>query len=232
MNDKIDRALTVILTVAALGMTSAFIAREFSEPRRSQPPQATPTFVPDWKALVRSGIVSGSETAPALVLEFMDFECPFCRRADSVMEVVSQRVGPSMTRVFLHYPLANHRFALPAARVSECALEQGRFDEARALLFAKQDSLGLKSWMSFARDAGVPDTACFSKCAASSVPLPRVADGLEAGRIAGVRGTPTILLNGWRFHIPPSVEELETAVRRVLDGKPIAESEPNGARRR
>jgi protein-disulfide isomerase len=231
MNDKVDRALTIVLTVAALGMTSAFVAREFAGNRRSRPPQAAPTFVPDWKALVKSGVVVGSETAPAQLLEFMDFECPFCRHADSVIEVVSQRVGPSMTRIFLHYPLPNHRFAMPAARVAECALEQGRFAEARSLLFAKQDSFGLKSWMSFAIEAGVPDTLRFSRCAASSASIPRIAGGMEAGKIVGVRGTPTIVLNGWRFHIPPSVEELESAVRRVLDGKPVTETKANGASR-
>jgi protein-disulfide isomerase len=86
-------------------------------------------------------------------------------------------------------------------------------------VFEKQDSLGLKSWSSFALDAGIQDTVMFARCAGDTVELPLVVRGRALGERIGVRGTPTILINGWRMPAPP-YDSLADIIKRVVDGSP------------
>lgn len=219
MSSTIDRIITTALLIITVVMVAVFARREFF-PSRAQAQAPSPaTFVEGWNAVLLAGIRVGSADAPVTVVEFVDFECPFCRRADSVLASVQQRFGSDVALVFVHFPLPNHRFAMPGARSAECALDQGRFDQMRRLLFIKQDSLGLKSWVSYARDATVPDTSLFNACVQRTSEIARVADGRRLGQHFGVRGTPTIWVNGWR--VSPAPDEIEAAVARAVAGQPI-----------
>jgi protein-disulfide isomerase len=220
MQDRLERALSIVLTVAAAAIAVAFVHREVQGPRKPaaaavQPPQ----YLPDWRSLATAGILVGDSAARIKVVEFADFECPYCRTADSVYRDVKKQFGADVALVFIHYPLRMHRFALPAARAAECANEQGRFGEFHDALYSKQDSLGLKSWSSYARDAGVPDIARFGNCTAATTQLARVNAGLALGKRVGVRGTPTVIVNGWRFSTPPQMEEFTHIIHAVLAGK-------------
>ncbi len=85
-------------------------------------------------------------------------------------------------------------------------------------IFRKQDSLGLKSWGSLAMSVGIADTAAIARCAqAEDVPTP-VEEGLTSGKRIGVSGTPTVLVNGWLFSIPP-YDSLGTVLGRALRGE-------------
>jgi protein-disulfide isomerase len=131
----------------------------------------------------------------------------------------------------VHFPLRSHRLALPAARAAECAAEQGAFEEMHRTLFARQDSLGLKSWGSYAAEAGIPDTARFLECTASQRSFPRVEAGRRVGEREGVSATPTVLVNNWRLRRPPSEDDLALLVADVRAGrKPsvrVAEDSPS-----
>jgi protein-disulfide isomerase len=111
-----------------------------------------------------------------------------------------------------HFPMAYHRFALPSARVAECAHEQGRFEQMHQLLFAKQGSLGLKTWGSFALEAAIPSLDEFDACWRSRQPLPRVDRDTTLARRLGVSGTPGILADGWLWRSPPSLAVLDSMV--------------------
>jgi protein-disulfide isomerase len=174
------------------------------------------TFKENWHDVVAVGHRLGSEDAPITLVEFGDFECPFCKRFAEHVHRLKERLGDSLAFVYVHYPLSRHRFAIPAARAAECAGEQGRFHEYHDALFAKQDSLGLKSWLSFAEDAGVSDIATFGKCVAEASPLPRVEAGRRLGDELGVQGTPSIILNGWFYPGGLQFEQLEEAIRTVM----------------
>ena len=87
------------------------------------------------------------------------------------------------------------------------------------VLFAKQDSLGLKSWQSFAREAEVVDSAGFVACVESTDALPFVESGIAAGKRIGLVGTPTVIVNGWRFCVPPDDKELKAIVDKLLRGE-------------
>lgn len=101
---------------------------------------------------------------------------------------------------------------------SECAFEQNRFGEFENTVYAKQDSLGLKAWTAYAVDAGVADTTRFARCVRDTTALPRVEDGLAIGQKLGVRGTPTVIINGWRFARPP-YDSLKVFISDILAGR-------------
>lgn len=79
-----------------------------------------------------------------------------------------------------------HRFARPAARVSECAHAQGKFDDMRRVLFGKQDSPGLTSWSSYAIEARMPDLPGFEACVAEVAPVARIEEAVKLGERVGV----------------------------------------------
>jgi protein-disulfide isomerase len=120
--------------------------------------------------------------------------------------------------VFVHYPLSQHRFAMAAARAVECAEAEGHFADLVAAIYEKQDSLGLRSWGSYAKEAGIADTTRIVKCASSSSRVSRIEQGIAYGNRLGVQFTPTIVVNGWRLGGTPSKTELIRIIEAIAGG--------------
>ena len=122
--------------------------------------------------------------------------------------------------MYRHWPLTSiHRFAYPAARAAECAGRQGRFEAFHDLVYAKQESLGLKTFAEFARESGVSNLRAFASCIATTTSVPAIeADISEALRVGGI-GTPTILVNGYRLPEPPDSAALATIIFAELNKK-------------
>jgi protein-disulfide isomerase len=94
----------------------------------------------------------------------------------------------------------------------------------RSLLFEKQQAFGSVPWSDFARQAGIPDTQQFDACMSDTRPFERIDRGKELAEKMNIRGTPTLLVNGWKLPVPPSPEELDKIVRNVLEGRsPMAD---------
>jgi protein-disulfide isomerase len=87
------------------------------------------------------------------------------------------------------------------------------------VVYNGQDSLGLKSWGTYAKEAGLADTAAISKCATDPSPVSRIEAGVALGHKLRITGTPTVLVNGWRFHYPPTEEELKNVIDRIAKGR-------------
>lgn len=204
-------AVSCALAVAVVTVKRAF----WPEPPIG--PTGHPVYVSGWKELARSGHVRGDTDAPVTILEFADFECPICRSfTTGPLRGVEARYGDSLRIVFRHWPLSYHRFAYPAARAAECAAAQGRFFPYHDLLYQKQDSLGLKSFLSFAVESGVPDTAAFRKCNSTSDSIPEVSRDIAAAKQAGGTGTPTILVNGNRLPGAPDSTTFDSVVTAAM----------------
>src|SRR5260370_32414860 len=103
----------------------------------------------------------GSTQAPVQLLEFADFECPFCATFHKDVKSLRTRYPTQVALTYVHFPLPMHRFAEAAARVAECASDQGRFEAMYDQLFDEQDSFGLKPLSEYATKAGVSDRAAF-----------------------------------------------------------------------
>ncbi len=153
------------------------------------------------------------------IVEFVDLECPACRAFHVTLEEVLRTHPQDVSLLYVAYPLPIHRFALGAARAAECAHRYGRFREWVDVVYDKQDFLGLKSWGAYAKEAGLPDTATISGCATDPTPVGRIEGGLALGKKIHVMGTPTVIVNGWRFQYPPTKEELTNVVEAIAKGE-------------
>ncbi len=152
----------------------------------------------------------GPKDAAITIVEFADFECPYCARAANVVEEVRRKYPTQVRFVFRHFPLSFHQKAPTASRAAVCADEQGKFWPFHDALFRTQriDLVDLKS---AAADVEV-DMAKFEACLeASRSQLPVMRD-LEAGRKLGVQGTPAFYVNGWRLS---GAQPLEAFVRLI-----------------
>jgi protein-disulfide isomerase len=220
MKPKLDSLITALFLVCALVATGAIIHREFfASPAGRAQAEQKPSFLKDWRADLAKGIRMGPAAAPVQLLEFSDFECPFCANLHKDLKALQVRYPAKVALTYVHFPLPMHRFAEPAARVAECAGEQGHFEAMYDRLFDQQESFGLKPWSEFAAEAGVPDSAAFETCSKRTDPIPRVVDGQRLGKEFDVQGTPTLIVNGWKLGRPPNLAELDSMVKAILAGK-------------
>lgn len=219
MQQHFDRLLSITLFVCAIGVTGTVMHREFAPASNpALPPLDRPAYVASWQEAMTVGIQVGNAEAPVKIVEFTDLECPFCRMFHRDVSALMKKHPEEVSVTFVHFPLPNHRFALPAARAVECAASRGQFAELVTALFEKQDSIGLKPWGEFAREAGIPDTAAFGRCAVDPARIARIDDGRAYGAKIQVRSTPTVLINGWRYGRAPALDELEDIVARIRKG--------------
>ena len=212
-----DSIVNTTLVVCALSIGASVSYRAFQRPQSSAAPP-TPTHMRAWDEVLSLGrSISGDDTASTTVAIFGDLQCPACK---GYHEIVVRRIleeHPHDVRVlFLRFPLSYHKYALPAARATECIHSASERRQWIDLLYSKQDSLGLKSWGAFAAEAGLRDTSTIVTCAdGRSIPSD-IAAILKLGKDL-VRGTPTVAVNGWVYPHPPSVEEIDS-LRRAATG--------------
>jgi protein-disulfide isomerase len=208
----LDGAL-VLLTLCALATTALVVRRELFASRPQAPER--PVRISGWREFAREGHRMGPAGAPVTVVVFSDFQCPFCGTLMSRLNAVRQAHPQDVSVVYRHYPLSSHPHALAAARASDCAAAQGRFDAYHDALFAAQDSIGTTEWDRFAQTAGVPDLPRFRACAAETGPLASVARDTVAGERLRVSGTPTLLINDLRLQGAVPQDSLDAYVRRA-----------------
>ena len=139
----------------------------------------------------------GSADARIVLIEFADFECPFCRKyhQETFSKVEEELVASGKVRyVFRHFPLEQVHFnAVAAARAAECASEQDKFWEMRAQLFERQPEIGRAFWVPASREMGL-QTARFEKCLQTASRDDRIRRDQEEANRLGVKVTPTFLL--------------------------------------
>lgn len=140
----------------------------------------------------------GSENAPVTIIEFSDFECPFCGRffTQTLPQIEENYINDGKVRlVYRDFPLGFHPQAQKAAEAAECADEQGKFWEMHDKLFEDGVSGGVGSFKQYAEDLGL-DTAKFNDCLDSGAMASEVQNDMQDGQSAGVSGTPTFFING------------------------------------
>jgi protein-disulfide isomerase len=166
-----------------------------------------------------TGPSQGPADAPVTIIEFSDYECPFCRRAEpTVRQVLAQYEG-KVRFVFRHFPLDRiHPDARPAAEAAACAAEQGKFWEYHASLFedgAKLDRAGLDA---AAAKTGL-DPAAFKACADGRKTQALVEADVKDGEAAGVTGTPAFFINGIPLRGALPAEEFRKVIDEELAAK-------------
>ena len=217
-SELLQNVLTCVLTLCALVVTALVVRREMV-PRAGSRVDGRTTTVAEWRSYVTSAHVSGPPVAPVTLVEFSDFQCPYCRLLSTRLDTLRAEFPRDLKVVFRHYPLPNHAQAKTAALASECAGEQGRFWEMVGALFGGQEGVGSSPWEAYASAAGVRDPAAFARCMGRG-DLSRVRSDVSAGDRLRVEATPTLLINDQRLVGAPPLDTLRAYFRRALAAPP------------
>jgi Na+/H+ antiporter NhaA len=159
--------------------------------------------------------VRGPTDAPVTVVEYGDFECPYCGRAEPIVrELLAQRAD--VRYVWRHLPLTDvHPHAQLAAEASEAAARQGAFWEMHDLLLDNQDALRAEDLRGYAERVGL-DGERFDRDMEADAGAAAIADDVDGADLSGVSGTPTFFINGQRHHGAYDIESLSKAVGLAL----------------
>jgi protein-disulfide isomerase len=167
--------------------------------RRHPPPHPPGQFshrsVTDWREVAQVGHRVGPVGAPVTIVEFGDYQCPFCAKFAAVLDSVSQRHPNDVAIVYRHLPLPMHAHARVLALAAECADAQGYFAPFQRLLYANQDSVGTIGWEGVAIKQPGLNRALLSKCVRDSTYLGRIEADVAAAKKLKATGTPTVLIN-------------------------------------
>ena len=157
--------------------------------------------------------IRGRVDAPFTLLEYGDFECPFCGAATGTIRELQQRFGADLRYVFRHLPLEDvHPHAELAAQAAEAAGAQGRFWEMHDILFGHQDQLEFEDLIGYAAELGL-DVEAFTRALKEGLYEQRVRDDVVSAEVSGARGTPTFFVGNDRHVGPYDAETLTQALR-------------------
>lgn len=155
---------------------------------------------------------AGPHDAPVTLVEYGDYECPYCRQAEPIVREVRARMGRQMRFVFRQFPLSQHPHARDAAEASEGAAAQGHFWPMHAELLADPVALEPDDLLEHARQAGVEDLDRLRGELAEHANAEQVDLDVESGLASGVPGTPAFFINGRRYDGPVDVQGLNRAL--------------------
>lgn len=196
--EKIYRVAVIVLAGCAVVVAVLLVRREFSDRTTSTGQERAATHVgelPSLDSLYRIGHVIGARHAEITILEFSDYQCPYCARAQPDLRRLLVDYPNDVALVYLHFPIeSQHPQAVSAALGAEYAAAQGAFGSFHELLFEQQDSLAYIELTRLAERAGVPDTARFRSCLDQRRFVEVVNRHREIARSAGVRATPTFVI--------------------------------------
>ena len=187
-------------------LTAAVTNVELPTVEKAAAPAPTPTAAPtptpnpslDMVKLADDDPVKGDKDAPVTIVEWSDFECPFCARfyRDTYSQIIQNYIDTGKAKlVFRDYPLSFHPNAQKAAEASECADDQGKFWEMHDKIFENQGTLSTDNFKAWAVELGL-DATEFNDCLDSGKHAAETAKDLADGSAAGIRGTPGFIING------------------------------------
>jgi protein-disulfide isomerase len=154
----------------------------------------------------------GPADAAATLLEYGDYECPYCGAAHPVVKAVQKRLGDRLLFAFRNFPLSNsHPHAEHAAEAAEAAAAQGRFWEMHDLLFENQEALEDQDLAGYADSLKLDSARLIGEVSGGAYSL-RIREDFRMGARGGVNGTPTFFVNGVHYGGMPSVEGLLAAL--------------------
>jgi len=164
----------------------------------------------------------GNPNAPVTIVEFSDFQCPYCARffANTLGALKDKYVKTGKVRfVYRDFPLSSiHSEATGAAEAAACANEQGKFWEYHDKIFQNQQALGAANYKQWAKDLGL-NAAAFNQCVDARRYADEVQKDFNDGRKAGISGTPTFFINGKMVVGALPIEEFEIAIEEALAAK-------------
>jgi protein-disulfide isomerase len=169
------------------------------------------------------GPSKGPADAPVTIVEFSDYQCPYCKRAEATLAQLLQKYPEQVRLVYRHFPLAGHAEARPAAEAAACADEQGKFWDYHRVVFGSSPKLDDATLRKLAETVKL-DLAAFDACYKEKRHAAKIQGDFEAGQEAGVSGTPAFFVNG----IPLSGARSLAEFTKLVDAE-IAKAKPAGS---
>ncbi len=167
------------------------------------------------KQVEAKGPARGPENAKVTIVEFSDFQCPFCSKAHDTVEQVMQAYAGKVRLVFRQFPLEFHKNAPKAAEGALCAADQGKFWEFHDVLFKNQQKLEVPALKEHAASLGL-DAGKFAECLDSNKKAEMVKADQAAGSKVGVTGTPAFFINGVMLSGAQPMEEFKKVIDQEL----------------
>ncbi|MCA9540650.1 MAG: thioredoxin domain-containing protein, partial [Myxococcales bacterium] len=164
---------------------------------------------------IGTSAAQGPATAAVTVVEFSDFQCPFCSRVVPTVEKIHEKYGDKVRVVFKHNPLPFHKDAPFAAKAAIAAGKQGKFWEMHNKLFANQKALGESDIEGYAKEIGL-DVAAWKKDVASAETAKVIEEDQKLAEKVGARGTPNFMINGEQLSGAQPFERFEAVIDKQL----------------
>src|SRR6056297_2047886 len=189
-------------------------AAQQAEQAEVEQQQQVATEVP---AIKDNESVFGDRQAKVQIIEYTDFECPYCGRHYENIKKIKDTYGDRIAFVTRHFPLSFHEHAQKAAEAVECAGDQGKFWEMYNVAFQANldDDMSIEKWQSAARKMGL-NTSRFNECLDSGQMANKISQDLAEGQAAGVQGTPGTFINGELVSGAVPFEQLKTMIDQYL----------------
>ncbi len=209
------------LSGGAADSNNAEIAADNNNNGNNAPTQNNKAAQPDasGKVDVKVGSadhIRGNKNAKITIVEFSDYQCPFCSRFHATMKQVMAKYPTQVRWVFKHFPLDSiHPYARKAAIAAECAGEQNKFWEYTDEIYANQASLNEEYLTTAAKNTGL-NVSKFASCVKDGKYDSRVNADLQQGQNYGVRGTPGSFLNGTTIPGAVPLEQIEAMIKPLL----------------
>jgi protein-disulfide isomerase len=158
----------------------------------------------------------GPADAPLTLVEYGDYQCPYCGAAYPVVKQLQKALGQKLRFVFRNFPLTQmHPYALAAAETAEAAALQGKFWEMHDLIYERQNILDADILPAWARELGL-DLGKFGAAIKQGDIVKRIKEDRTSGIRSGVNGTPTFFINGSRHDDAPDYNSLAAALKQQL----------------
>ncbi len=171
-----------------------------------------------YEVSVDDDAAKGPAKAPVTIVEFSDYQCPFCSRAETTVGDVLKKYGDKVRLIYRDYPLGMHPNAQAAAEASECAKDQGKFWEMHNAMFANQQKLASADLVETAGTLGL-DKDKFKACLDSGKKRDEVQKDFADGMKVGVTGTPTFFINGLKLVGARDVSSFAEIIDQELQAK-------------
>ncbi len=163
------------------------------------------------------GVTKGGDKATVEIVEFSDFQCPYCKQVTPALDSVVEKYGDKVKLVFRQFPLTSiHPEAFKASEAALCASDQGKFWEMHDLMFEEQRQLALDNLKEKAERLGL-DAGEFNACLDSGQYAAQVQADLKAGALAGVTGTPALFINGRPYSGARTVAGMSEVIEEELE---------------
>ena len=216
----------VFLAIAAVFLTFACNKQAENRPQKETPAQKENQTEAEAKkneiynVKIGDAMSRGPEDAPVTVINFSDFQCPFSKRSVDYMESALKRYNGKIRYVFKHFPLSFHKMAKPASHAAVAARNQGKFWEYYAKLYSDVKNVSEENLVAYAKELKL-DMDKFNADRTSAETAAKVQEDITQGALFGVRGTPTLFINGERIVGANNSKMEEAIVRHIAAGEQL-----------